>query len=119
MNKEIPRPRVILQPIGKALQHSQKPGPLQQEHDGGPDGHDIEANPQQTEESFEPKRPPFERRRIESDCESGNLEPEQRKQTCPADIDQTGPRIEWLDHRRGHNAIDEVPPGAVPISAPS
>ncbi len=92
MNEEIPRPWVILQPIGKALQHSQKPGPLQQEHDGGPDNHDIEANPQQIEESFEPKRSPFERLRIESECQSGDLEPKQCKQTRPADIDQTGPR---------------------------
>jgi len=119
MNEEIPGPWVILQPIGKALQRSPKLGPLHQQHDGGPNSHDIETNRQQTEESFEPERSPLERLRIESDSQSDDLEYQQRKQCGPADIDQTGP------HANGSIIGEETlqwtisPPVAMPIIAPS
>ena len=76
MNEEIPRPWVIPQPIGKALQRSLKPGPLHQQHDGGPNGRDIEASPQQTEEFSEPERSLLERLQIESDCQNDDLKPQ-------------------------------------------
>ena len=119
MNEEIPRPWVILQPIGKALQRSLKLGPLHQQHDGGPNGHDIETNRQQTEESFEPERSPLERLRIESDCQSDDLEHQQRKQSGPADIDQPGPRSNGSIIGGETMQWTISPPVAMPIFAPS
>ena len=119
MSEEIPRPWVILQPIGKALQRSLKLGPLHQQHYSGPNGHDIETNRQQTDESFEPERSPLERLRIESDCQSDDLEHQQRKQSGPADIDQPGPRSNGsiIGEETMQSTIS--PPVAMPIFAPS
>ncbi len=93
MKGEKPRPLVILEPIGKAPQSSPKPGPQHQQYNRGPNGHDIETNLQQIEESFEPGQSPLERLRIESERQSEDLDHLQSKQPDPADVDQPGPRL--------------------------
>jgi hypothetical protein len=100
MKEEIPRPLVILQPIGKGQQLFPKSGPQHQQYDGGPNGYDIETDMQQIEEFFAPERSTLGRVRIEwdficndlSDRQCDDLEYQQRKQPRPPDIDQPGPR---------------------------
>ena len=110
---------MIPQPIGKALQRSLKLGPLHQQHDGGPNGRNIGASPQQTEESSEPKRSLLERLQIESDCQNDDLEHQQRKQSRPADIDQTSPRSNGSIIGGETMQWTISPPVAMPIFAPS
>ena len=88
MGREIPPPRVLHPSEGSNAPGSRR---HDQEHDGGPNGHDIEADPQDR------RIPPARAIRLRaSPCRIGRSEPDfehqQRKQSQPADIDQTGPR---------------------------
>ena len=109
---------MIPQPIGKALQRSLKLGPVPQQPYSSPNGRNIEASPQQTEESSEPKRSLLERLQIESDCQNDDLEHQQRKQSSPVDIDQTGSRSNGSIIRGETMQWTISPPVAMPIFAP-